>query len=217
MRIRNLEAGRPGVQRILLGAGLGTAFGLQACRLADYLSRGSLPRFGLASIFLSHVLLGVAIAATAAFAVWWKRGLSIGLLFAAPCAALTYAIGWERAGAAQAIAVPLAGLLIAFFMDLGSTVRPSVRRRRVEPPRSEPSASDTRQRLSQGQAELERLESERRRRGDPRLGKSVEDRIIWGELLELEIQNIDERVSRTGDAEGGAKPRTRKPRDRGES
>jgi hypothetical protein len=226
MPILNSEPERPGVRRMLLGAGLGGAFGLQACRLAISFSGNTLPRFGLAWILASHALLGIILGATAGLARWWQRGLPLGLLFALPCATFTYAIGFRWVGAAGVVAEALAGLLIALLVDvIMPKARPASRVADARPARKTgsaeptfgPSATDIRRRLSEGEAELERLDTERQRRGDPRLGKTAEDRIIWGELLELELQDIDERVSRTGNADGGAGPRRGEPQERDDS
>ena len=54
----------------------------------------------------------------------------------------------------------------------------------------------TRQRLAEAMARLECLDSERERWADSRFGNTMENRIIWGELMELELQEIDEQVSR---------------------
>jgi len=53
-----------------------------------------------------------------------------------------------------------------------------------------------RERLAAEVAALEQLDCERERCHDRRLGKLTEDRIVWGELLDLELQDIDEQVSR---------------------
>jgi len=63
-----------------------------------------------------------------------------------------------------------------------------------------------RERLAAEVAALEQLDSERARYHDFRLGKLAEDRIVWGELIDLELQDIDEQVSRIIRATG-AKPR----------
>jgi hypothetical protein len=60
----------------------------------------------------------------------------------------------------------------------------------------------TRHRLADAVARLERLEAERERRGDSRFGKITENRIVWGELIQLELQEIDEQVSRICSAAG---------------
>jgi hypothetical protein len=188
-----------------LGTVLGCAFGFQACRLVAYLSGGSLSGYELAWIFASHALLGPAIAATAGRASWWQRGLPLGLLLAAPGAAFLYATGRGSLGASLAIAQPLAGLLIALLVDFARpAARPAARTHSADGSRHEPSAADIRHRLREGHTELQRLDDERRRTGNPRLGRTVEDRIVWGELLELELQDIDERVGRMDGTEGGA-------------
>ena len=53
-----------------------------------------------------------------------------------------------------------------------------------------------RERLAEAVARLERIDAERELRGDSRFGRTAESRIIWGELIELELQEIDEQVSR---------------------
>ena len=52
------------------------------------------------------------------------------------------------------------------------------------------------ERLSKAAAYLERLHEERSFCGDPALGKAIETRIIWRELLDLELQEFDEEVER---------------------
>jgi hypothetical protein len=210
------------VRRILLGSGLGNLFGLQACRLAGYFTGNAVPRLGLAWILVSHALLGITIAGTSGLARWWKRGLPLGVLFAIPAATFSYAMGWQSAGIAETITGAVAGLLIALLVDAMlpgaprplAAAAPSVPGREAHPvEHSGPSGADIRKRLSEGEAELDRLAGERRRRGDPHFGKAVEDRIVWGELLELELQEIDERVSRTGNTDGGSG----EPQDRDEA
>jgi len=62
----------------------------------------------------------------------------------------------------------------------------------------------TRQRLREAVACLERLDAERERRADARFEKSTENRIVWTELIELELQEIDEQVSRIRSSAGRA-------------
>jgi hypothetical protein len=59
----------------------------------------------------------------------------------------------------------------------------------------------SRHRLAEA-ARLERLEAERERQGDSHFGKTTENRIVCGELIELELQEIDEQVSRICSAAG---------------
>jgi hypothetical protein len=52
------------------------------------------------------------------------------------------------------------------------------------------------ERLAKAAAYLERLDVERISHGDPNLGRSIEERIIWRELLDLELQDFDEEIER---------------------
>lgn len=52
------------------------------------------------------------------------------------------------------------------------------------------------QRLAEAAASLERLHHERASAGDPILGMATEKRIIWRELLDLELQDFDEQNER---------------------
>ncbi len=67
-------------------------------------------------------------------------------------------------------------------------------------------ASAVRRRLAEEKACLERLEAERTLRGDAAFRKATENRIVWSELLELELQDIDEQVKRLRTATGGGSP-----------
>jgi hypothetical protein len=79
--------------------------------------------------------------------------------------------------------------------------RPSV----TDPTKCEECAMKTsRQRLAEEKACLEHLEVERRRRREVGFGRITEARIIWGELLELELQDIDEQLNRICEADGRA-------------
>jgi hypothetical protein len=49
---------------------------------------------------------------------------------------------------------------------------------------------------------LELLGLERRLRQDPVFGKDLEESILWRELLELELQEIDEKIGRISDEAG---------------
>jgi hypothetical protein len=56
------------------------------------------------------------------------------------------------------------------------------------------------QRLDEAAACLDRIEFERAFWDDPNFGKSVEDRLISRELIELELQEADEQMARILDA-----------------
>jgi len=55
------------------------------------------------------------------------------------------------------------------------------------------------ERLAEAAKCLESLDQERAYRGDPTFGQSVEERIVWRELLDLELQDFDEEVERRSD------------------
>jgi len=52
------------------------------------------------------------------------------------------------------------------------------------------------ERLAEARTRLDRLDRERSCSGNPLLGKAVELRIVWRELLDLELQDIDEQIER---------------------
>ena len=59
--------------------------------------------------------------------------------------------------------------------------------------------SPAQKRLAEAFSYLERLTLERAYRQDPAFGKFLEERIIWRELLDLELQEIDENIGRVWD------------------
>ena len=63
-------------------------------------------------------------------------------------------------------------------------------------------ASPIRRRLEEAVSRLERIDTVRLLKSDPRFGKSEENQIIWGELIEMELQEIDEQVSRISSMDG---------------
>jgi hypothetical protein len=56
----------------------------------------------------------------------------------------------------------------------------------------------TRQRLDRAVRRLREIQAVRDYRKDPRFGKSIEHRLIWQELIELELQEIDEHIAARG-------------------
>jgi len=68
--------------------------------------------------------------------------------------------------------------------------------------RIEACPAPSRQRLSEAVARLEQIDAERERRADARYGKTAENRIVWSELIELEVQEIDEQVGRIRSSAG---------------
>jgi hypothetical protein len=198
---------------------LGVVFGFQGWRLAKYGFDLSTPWYGPACILLSHVFMGFSLGATSGAARWWNRGLLFGLVFGIPSAFGAHALGlrWVPYGVAAITGGMAAGLVMAFILD---ALFPRSRKSADQlPPVSEqPAGADQakpeacaaktiRQRLAEERACLEDLDAERDRRGDAAFGKTIEDRIVWGELLELELQEIDEQVSRICRVTG-RRPRT---------
>jgi hypothetical protein len=205
-------------QSTLLATGLGAAFGFQCWRLATWGFDLATPWFAPATIFLTCVLLGFTIGTTSGAAPWWKRGLLLGAVFGAASAfgAHTLGLTWVPYGIA-AITASLAGaLLMAFVVDAVSPrTSPSADVLPLAPERPaaagqtlfEPCpAAPIRQRLADAKACLEQLDSERRRRGDSGFGKTIEERIVWGELIQLELHEIDEQVSRIRGSAGQRPP-----------
>lgn len=58
----------------------------------------------------------------------------------------------------------------------------------------------TQKRLAEAKDSLEYLDAERLRRDDPGFGRLLEDQIIWRELLELQLQEAEERITSMCDA-----------------
>jgi hypothetical protein len=198
---------QPAIRKILLATGTGAIFGFQLWRLAKYGFAISIPWQGSVWIFFSQVFLGFSIGIFE-LGKWWKRGPVFGLFLGISCAFGANALGlkWAPYGVVSIAASLVDGLLIAFFADnlfprtVASTDRQS-------PTLGMSSASagaqagiypakTLRERLAEGKVSLERLDADRERRGDSEFGKTTEDRIVWGELIELELQDIDEQLHR---------------------
>ena len=60
----------------------------------------------------------------------------------------------------------------------------------------------TRQRLVRGFSRLQDIQLVRNHRQDAHFGKILEERIIWRELLELEVQDVDEQIERVSGPTG---------------
>lgn len=61
-------------------------------------------------------------------------------------------------------------------------------------PHPQDSAWPTHERLVRAFSRLQEIQLVRNCRQDPRFGRPAEDRIVWRELLELELQDVDEQV-----------------------
>jgi hypothetical protein len=190
----------PAVIRALVSTGLGAVFGLQAWGLAKFGLGVSTRGYGPALMVLSHALMGLSAGASSGRARWWLRGLVLGPAFAA------VSVFAAQVPAAAAISGGLVtALLIALLADnLMPCEQPASARRPDTARRVAARSRDTAgaRRLREAKTALDRLETERRRRRNPGYGKAAEERIVWGELLELELQEIDEQVSRIRRAAG---------------
>jgi hypothetical protein len=135
-------------------------------------------------------------------------GAVFGLLFGLPPAFAVYAAGAPFPWSAAALVIGLlAGYLLAFLL-LSFVYRPNVTMvtvsrsdrpapRVVQSPRNAKSpATVTKLRMAEEKARLDRMEAERKARHDRSFEKVTEQRIIWSELLELELEALDERVDR---------------------
>jgi hypothetical protein len=135
-------------------------------------------------------------------------GTVIGMFFGLPPAIAAHSMGmpWVPYDIGVIIAGLVVGLLMAFTVEALFPRKPSS----IHPPaavlktRSSPanarsgrsSAIAIRRRLAEEKASLDRLDAQRGRPASSRFGKTAEDRIVWSELLELELQDIDEQVNR---------------------
>lgn len=225
MPIPESKSDQSATRRILLASGLGALFGFQDWRLAKYGFAVSIPWYAVAWIFAGHVLLGFSVGATIRLARWWKRGLLVGLAFGLPSALGTHALGlrWAPYGIAVVTGGLVAGFLIALLADalsprMGAASNPRSpvldQLSSAGNAQSEKRLTSTiRCRLAEEKACLERLDAEREYRGDSDFGKSNEDRIVWGELLELELQDVDEQVNRICRSAGTGSGHPRAPND----
>jgi len=143
----------------------------------------------------------------------WMRGLMLGLVFSTAHAFGAGAQGfrWAPHGIAAITEGLAAGLLLAFLVK--ALIQPTSSAATRGP--AGHAASDewdryaTYLRLAEEKACLEHLDAEREYRGDVDFGKTTEERIVWKELLDLELQEIDELVTRVCQtAADGAGPST---------
>ena len=58
----------------------------------------------------------------------------------------------------------------------------------------------TQERLAEAKACLDYLDAERVRRADPDFGRLLEEKTVWRELLELELEDAEDRITRMCDA-----------------
>jgi hypothetical protein len=203
-----LEAGkdRGATRRILLASVLGLLLGLQSWKLAEFGFAARIPWYGVLWILSSQVLLGFSTGLTSGCAWTWKRGFVLGLIFSVPSAAM--AIGQKHTALCiAAIAEALvAGPLIALVVDSLFVKEPQPETA-IEAVKLR-AFSRTGQRLETEKEFLDVLYAQRAQCGRRGFGFATEERIIWRELLDLELQDLDEqmlRLRQLAEAEG-AKP-----------
>ena len=186
MPILESNGQRTATLRLVVATGLGAIFGLQNWRLARY-------GFGISGPW------------------YW----SAWMIFSIPLALGTRALGlrWVPCCFAVMVATLIAGLLIALVLD---ALFPRTRKATygctslsedTERTQQQCPANTTRQRLAEGKACLEWLDGEQDRRGDPGFEKATVNRIVWRELLDLELQDVDDQLHRICDAAGDATER----------
>jgi len=129
-------------------------------------------------------------------------GVIFGLFFGLPPAFAIHSIGltWMPYGfgvllSGLVVGHALSYLVVTFLIALSPSRTPVIQLVRTARLAKRPS-SPIRKRLAQEIAVLERLDAERDRLHDCRFGATTEQRIIWSELLDLELQDIDEQVER---------------------
>jgi hypothetical protein len=207
MPILEAKADSSASRKIRLATALGAVFGFQSWRLAEYAAADAIPWYGMLWLFLSPVLLGLSLGATARFDHWLIRALLLWPVFAIPSAWVAHAsvVRWAPLGAAVMIAGLIDSLLIAFITDglfpgadkssetYAQALECPARRKNPDP--ADGPAGTLRRRLAEANASLEYLDAERESRRQPAFGKATEDRAVWRELLDLELQDIDERLT----------------------
>ncbi len=125
-------------------------------------------------------------------------GITFSILLALPPALAIRSAGlpWIPFGVAALLPGVVAAAILAYIVTrfvfgaglpepAGPIIKPQA-----------PGEAPASRRLADAVAQLEHLENERIRRRDCRYDKRVEERIIWNELLDLELQEIDEQLSR---------------------
>lgn len=134
-------------------------------------------------------------------------GVVVGSFLGVPPAVGAHALGlgWMPYGAAVITIGVLAGicmgclanrLLPSWENESSPSPREKEKHESERGPVNEPRRNAKHRRLLDEKACLDRLADERLRRADEAFGSSTESRIIWSELLELELQDVDDEVSR---------------------
>jgi hypothetical protein len=146
-------------------------------------------------------------------------GTVMGLFFGLPPALAAQSMGmpWLPYGVAVIIVGLVVGLLIAFtVVALFPRTRTSIdppspvwtpRNSALNAKSGKYAADKISRRLAEEKASLDKLDIQRDHQAASDFGKTTEERIIWNELLELELQDIDEQVSRIR-SQASIKPNT---------
>jgi hypothetical protein len=191
-----LEAGkdRAVTWRTLLASILGLLLGLQSWKLAEFGFAAGIPWYGVVWILSSQVLLGFSIGLTSGSAWTWKRGFVLGLVFSIPSAAVAMGQKHTALSIAAIAAALMSGPLIALVVDSlfakqpqPQTVIEEVKHRVF---------SRTGLRLETEKEFLDVLDAQRAQCGRRGFGFATAERIIWRELLDLELQDLDEQMLR---------------------
>jgi len=213
MPILEVKASGSAARSILLAGGLGAVFGFQAWQLAEFAFGVSMPWYGWLWLFLSQALLGLGIGAIGAPRTRWTCAAPLALALSAPSVwgALALGLRWAPYGVAIVTFSLAAGILNTFVTNTlfprartepAAQALPAQRPAAVRPRAVKCAAGALRQRLADEKARLEFLDAERVRRRSPGFGRQSGDRIVWGELLELELQIVDEELNRIRDTVG---------------
>jgi len=206
MPILDVKASTSAQRRILLAGGLGAVFGFQAWQLAEFAFDVSIPWYGSLWLFLGQLLLGLAIGAIRTPAARWKCAAPLALALSVPSIWGAHSLGlrWAPYGVAIITFTLAAAFLNTFITHaLLSGIRtgpvaqppPAWRPAAERPKAAQCAAGALRRRLAEEKARLDYLEAERERRHNPAFGRESGDRIVWGELLELELEIIDEELN----------------------
>ncbi|HEY3835054.1 MAG TPA: hypothetical protein VGL72_00710 [Bryobacteraceae bacterium] len=138
-------------------------------------------------------------------------GIIFGLLFGIPPALGLHTLGvaWLPSAVitlALVVGFFLAYLIVDFVLTATTNVLPTASSPPPDPPFLPPApkavitAIGTR--LADAKACLDGIDEERKHMGKPGLGKMAEQRIVWNELLDLELQDIDEQLEHILHAQG---------------
>jgi hypothetical protein len=132
-------------------------------------------------------------------------GILFGLLFGIPPALALQRLGFIRLAYVAVAMALLVGLSLAYSL-VGFVIAPPVapppteeappRNTTAPPPCANRTITAVDKRLADAKACLDAIDDERQHLGRPAFGETTEQRMIWRELLDLELQDIDEQMDR---------------------